>query len=56
MDRAQVIFQQLRSFFLALPPGRRLSFAAAAIGAIVATIGLAVWVQRPSYKVLFAHL
>ncbi len=56
MDRLRILVTQLRTVLLALPPARRASFAAL-IGAVLAgTIGLAYWVERPQYRVLFANL
>jgi flagellar M-ring protein FliF len=56
MDRLTALAQQLRGFFQALPPGRRASFLAITALVILGTIGGAVWVQMPRYRVLFAQL
>jgi len=56
MDRIRALLVQIRNFFLALPPARRISFIALTAGVLAATVGLAVWVQQPQYRVLFANL
>jgi len=39
-----------------LPPGRRASFLAVSTAVLVGSVALVVWVQRPSYAVLFSKL
>jgi flagellar M-ring protein FliF len=56
MDRLRTLVLQLRDFFLALPPARRLTFLVLTVAVLGGTAGLAVWVQRPQYRVLFANL
>src|SRR4051812_20885802 len=56
MDRLRILLSQLRTVLVALPPARRASFAALIGAVLVGTIGLAVWVQRPQYRVLFSNL
>src|SRR5438876_951253 len=56
MERLGGLLLQLRSFFLALPPARRLSFLALTVAVVCGTGALAVWVQHPQYRVLFAKL
>ncbi len=56
MDRLRILIGQLRTVLLALPPARRASFAALIAAVLVGTIGLAYWVQRPQYRVLFSNL
>lgn len=56
MDRVQTLLFQLRDFFLALPPARRVSFIGLTVGVLVGTIAMAVWLQTPRYQVLFSSL
>ncbi len=56
MDRLTALLTQLRDFFLALPPARRLTFVALTVGVLVGTGGLAWWVQQPQYRVLYSGL
>lgn len=56
MDRAQALLAQLRDFFLALPPARRVTFLGLTAGVLVGTLAMAIWVQTPSYQVLFSSL
>ena len=56
MDRARALLNQLRDFFLALPPARRMTFVALTVGVLVGTGGLAWWVQQPQYRVLYSGL
>src|SRR5260370_993838 len=56
MDRLRTLVLQLRTVLMALPPARRASFAALIGAVIAATVGLAWWVQRPQYHVLFSNL
>src|SRR5262245_58502722 len=55
-DRLQQLWNQLLTFFLAQPPGRRLMIAVVGIGSTAAVLGLAWWVQRPLYRPLFTNL
>ena len=56
MNRLRAVALQIRDFFLALPPARRLSFLALTVGVICGTGLLTVWVERPQYRVLFSNL
>src|SRR5689334_20150217 len=56
MDRARALLNQLRDFFLALPPARRMTFLALTVGVLVGTGALAWWVQQPQYRVLYSGL
>src|SRR5215470_15450648 len=56
MNRLRAVALRIRDFFLALPPARRLSFLALTVAVVVGTGLLAVWVQRPQYRVLFSNL
>ncbi len=56
MDRARTLLFQLRDFFLALPPTKRVTFLGLSAGVVLGTVALAYWVQVPSYKVLFSRL
>lgn len=56
MNRLGAFALQIRDFFLALPPARRMTFLALTVGVIVGTGLLAVWVERPQYRVLFSNL
>lgn len=56
MERAQTLLFQIRDFFLALPPARRVSFLGLTAGVLIGTVALAIWIQAPSYQVLFSSL
>jgi flagellar M-ring protein FliF len=56
MDRVRALLNQLRDFFLALPPGRRMTFVALTVGVLAGTGALAFWVQQPQYRVLYSGL
>jgi flagellar M-ring protein FliF len=56
MDRLNALARQLRDFFFALPPGRRISFLAITALVVVGTFAAALWVQMPRYRVLFSQL
>jgi flagellar M-ring protein FliF len=56
MDRLNALARQLREFFLALPPSRRISFLAISAVVILGTFGAALWVQMPRYRTLFSQL
>ncbi|MBI3768928.1 MAG: flagellar M-ring protein FliF [Deltaproteobacteria bacterium] len=56
MNRLQALALQIRDFFLALPPARRLTFLALTVAVVCGTGLLAVWVERPQYRVLFSNL
>jgi flagellar M-ring protein FliF len=56
MDRLGALARQLREFFLALPPAKRISFLAITALVIAGTFAAALWVQMPRYRVLFAQL
>jgi flagellar M-ring protein FliF len=56
MERLNLLAQQLKGFFLSLPPARRWTFVALTVGVLLGTIALAVWIERPQYRVLFANL
>mgnify|MGYP001170006332 CR=1 FL=1 len=56
MDRLRALALQIRDFFLALPPARRLSFLTLTVAVVCGTGLLAYWAQRPQYRVLFANL
>ena len=56
MDRASALLAQLRDFFMALPPARRMTFVGAhGRRSLVGTGALAWWVQQPQYRVLFSE-
>lgn len=56
MDRLNAFARQLRDFFLALPPSRRISFLAITAVVLLGTFGAALWVQMPRYRTLFSQL
>ena len=56
MDRLSGLLGQLRDFFMALPPARRMTFVALTAGIVVGTGALAYWVQQPQYRVLYSGL
>jgi flagellar M-ring protein FliF len=56
MERLSALALQIRSFLLALPPARRLSFLALTVAVVCGTGLLAYWAQSPRYRVLFANL
>jgi flagellar M-ring protein FliF len=56
MDRARALLTQLRDFFMALPPARRMTFVLLTAGILIGTGGLAWWVQQPQYRVLYSGL
>ena len=56
MDRVSALLAQLRDFFMALPPARRMTFVALTAGVLIGTGGLAWWVQQPQYRVLYNGL
>src|SRR6185369_12252173 len=56
MDRLSGLLGQLRDFFMALPPARRMTFLALTVGVLVGTGALAWWVQQPQYRVLYSGL
>jgi len=56
MERLNALALQIRSFFLALPPARRLSFLTLTVAVVCGTGLLAYWAQSPHYRVLFANL
>ena len=49
MDRARTLLFQLRDFFMALPPARRVTFLGLSAGVLIGTLALAYWVQVPTY-------
>ena len=51
MNRLGALALQIRDFFLALPPARRMTFLAMTVGVIVGTGLLGAWVTRPQYRV-----
>ena len=56
MDRLSALLAQLRDFFLALSPARRMTFAALTAAVLIGTGSLAWWVQQPQYRVLYSGL
>src|SRR5512147_170529 len=56
MDRASALLAQLRDFFMALSPARRMTFAALTAAIVIGTGALAYWVQQPQYRVLYSGL
>ncbi|MEO6030140.1 MAG: flagellar basal-body MS-ring/collar protein FliF [Candidatus Binatia bacterium] len=56
MDRLNGLLGQLRDFFMALPPARRMTFVAMTAGIIIGTGALAWWVQQTQYRVLYSGL
>jgi len=56
MDRVSALLAQLRDFFMALPPARRMTFVALTAGVLIGTGALAWWVQQPQYRVLYNGL
>lgn len=56
MDRLSGLLGQLRDFFMALPPARRMTFVALTAGIVIGTGALAWWVQQPQYRVLYSGL
>src|SRR5258705_6080605 len=56
MDRASALLAQLRDFFMALSPARRMTFAALAAAIVIGTGALAYWVQQPQYRLLYSGL
>jgi flagellar M-ring protein FliF len=56
MDRVRALLNQLRDFFMALPPARRMTFLALTAGVVIGTGALAYWVQQPQYRVLYSGL
>jgi flagellar M-ring protein FliF len=56
MDRLNALGRQLRDFFLALPPAKRVSFLAITAIVLAATFGAALWVQMPRYRTLFTQM
>jgi flagellar M-ring protein FliF len=56
MDWLSGTLEQLKNFFLGLPPARRVTFAAMTAAILVGTGGLAWWVQQPQYRVLYSGL
>src|SRR6185436_19979385 len=56
MDRASALLAQLRDFFMALSPARRMTFAALTAAIVIGTGALAWWVQQPQYRVLYSGL
>src|SRR4051812_23665585 len=56
MNRLRAFALQIRDFFLALPPARRMTFLALTVAVVCGTGLLAVWVERPQYRVLFSNL
>jgi flagellar M-ring protein FliF len=56
VDRLRTLLMQLRDFFLALPPARRISFLVLTAAVVGTPIALAWWVGRPQYQVLYANL
>ncbi|MCC6764878.1 MAG: flagellar M-ring protein FliF [Deltaproteobacteria bacterium] len=56
MDRLNGLLEQLKNFFLGLPPARRLTFVGMTVGILVGTGALAWWVQQPQYRVLYSGL
>jgi len=56
MERAQTLLLQVRDFLMALPPARRITFLGLTAGVLIGTILMAIWVQRPTYQVLFSSL
>ena len=56
MDRLSGTLGQLRDFFMALPPARRMTFVALTAAVLIGTGALAWWVQQPQYRVLYSGL
>src|SRR6185369_17775977 len=56
MNRLRALALQIRDFLVALPPARRMTFLALTVAVVVGTGLLAVWVERPQYRVLFSNL
>ena len=56
MERLNLLAQQLKGFFLSLPPAKRWTFVGLTAAVLLGTIALAVWIERPQYRVLFANL
>lgn len=56
MDRLSGLLEQLKNFFLGLPPARRVTFVALTAGILIGTGALAWWVQQPQYRVLYSGL
>ncbi len=56
MNRLGAFALQIRDFLLALPPARRMTFLALTVAVVCGTGLLAVWVERPQYRVLFSNL
>src|SRR6185436_2542345 len=56
MDRASALLAQLRDFFMALSPARRMTFAALTAAILIGTGALAWWVQQPQFRVLYSGL
>ena len=56
MDRLNGLLEQLKNFFLGLPPARRVTFAAMTAAILIGTGALAWWVQQPQYRVLYSGL
>ncbi|MCC6850384.1 MAG: flagellar M-ring protein FliF [Deltaproteobacteria bacterium] len=56
MDRLNGLLEQIKNFFLGLPPARRVTFVALTAGILVGTGALAWWVQQPQYRVLYGGL
>ena len=56
MERLNGLLDQIKQFFLGLPPARRVTFAALTAGILIGTGALAWWVQQPQYRALYSGL
>ncbi|OQY66417.1 MAG: hypothetical protein B6D46_10675, partial [Polyangiaceae bacterium UTPRO1] len=56
MERLNGLLEQIKQFFLGLPPARRVTFAALTAGILIGTGALAWWVQQPQYRALYSGL
>src|SRR5262245_3878453 len=54
--RLQELWQQIQTFFLALPPGRRVVVGVVGVTSMAMVLSLAWWVQRPLFRPLFTNL
>lgn len=54
--RVQQLLENVRDFFVGLPPARRLAILGVGVASVLLVLGLAWWVQRPLYRPLFTNL
>jgi flagellar M-ring protein FliF len=54
--RVQQLLQNVRDFFVALPPPRRYAILGVGVASVLLVLGLAWWVQRPLFRPLFTNL